>query len=188
MTNQEQKLKRTKLNFLEKFSNFSKAFGSKNIVVGSIIGTLIATTPFIFNLYQSVPNEKIWNTFLFVYDSKYYESARVAAWTITNQLVPLMLLFIWFFTCRHWWYHSILVPIIMFVYQAIETLNSDLYITDQNLILYLLPIMAIIIPSIYLIRAQMFNKLNDADKSFEELEEEFMIKPTTFWSKLKQYF
>ena len=34
----------------------------------------------------------------------------------------------------------------------------------------------------------MFNKINDADKTLEELEEEFMIKPKTFWGKVKQYF
>lgn len=48
--------------------------------------------------------------------------------------------------------------------------------------------MDIIIPSIYLIRAQMMDKLNDASKTLEELEAEFMIKPTTFWGKVKQYF
>jgi hypothetical protein len=59
---------------------------------------------------------------------------------------------------------------------------------DENQIIYLLPVMAIVVPSIYLIRAQMFNKLNDADKTLEELEEEFMIKPKSFWDKVKQYF
>ena len=34
----------------------------------------------------------------------------------------------------------------------------------------------------------MFNKLNDADKTMQELEEEFMYKPLTFWGKVKQYF
>jgi hypothetical protein len=52
----------------------------------------------------------------------------------------------------------------------------------------MLPIMAIVIPSIYLIRAKMFNKINDADKSMQELEEEFMMKPKGVWSTIKQYF
>jgi hypothetical protein len=34
----------------------------------------------------------------------------------------------------------------------------------------------------------MFHKINDADKTLEELEEEFMIKPKTVWGKVKQYF
>lgn len=48
--------------------------------------------------------------------------------------------------------------------------------------------MAIVIPSIYLLRAKMFNKINDANKTMEELEEEFMIKPKGIWGKVKQYF
>jgi hypothetical protein len=76
----------------------------------------------------------------------------------------------------------------MYLYQIIIILNDDLQFADSNQFIYLLPVMAIVIPSIYLIRAKMFNHLNDADKTMKELEEEFMIKPTTFWGKIKQYF
>ncbi|GAA3788462.1 hypothetical protein GCM10022271_21260 [Corallibacter vietnamensis] len=76
----------------------------------------------------------------------------------------------------------------MFIYQIVIILNDDLSFADQNELLYLLPIMAIVIPSIYLIRAQMFNKINTVDKSMEELEDEFKIKPTSLWGKIKQYF
>ncbi|MCX7549521.1 hypothetical protein [Xanthomarina sp. F2636L] len=164
--------------------NYSK----KELILGSIFATIIAISPFLFNLYESVPDTKVWDTFLFSYDSKYYESVYVVAWTLAGKVIPLILLLIWFFTCRHWWYHTIIVPISMFLYQIIQTLNSDLYWVDKNLILYMLPIMAVVIPSIYLIRAKMFDKLNTANKSLEELEDEFMIKPTTFWGKIKQYF
>jgi hypothetical protein len=105
-----------------------------------------------------------------------------------SNITPLLLIFIWFFTNRHWWYHALLVPIAMYIYQIIEILNGDIKFTDTNLILYLLPIMGIIVPSIYLIRAKMFNKINDADKSLEELEEEFKIGGKGFWGKLSDYF
>ncbi len=39
-----------------------------------------------------------------------------------------------------------------------------------------------------LIRAKMFNKINDANKTMKELEEEFMIKPKGVMDTLKQYF
>ena len=150
------------------------------MLVGSIVATIIAATPFIFNLYQSVPNIRVWDTFLFTYESKYYESVAVVAWTLMGKIIPLILLFIWFFTNRHWWYHVILIPIGMYFYQIITTINDDLEFADSNSILYLLPVMAIIIPSIYLIRAKMFDKINTADKSLEELEDEFKIKPRSF--------
>lgn len=165
-----------------------KPKNKKGIWIGTTIATIIALTPYLFNLYESVPNEKVWNTFLFTYDSNYYGSVKVFAWTLVNKLIPLLLLFLWFFTCRHWWYHTLLIPIAMYIYQIIIIVNDDLTFADRDEILYLLPVMAIIIPSIYLVRAKMFNKINDADKSLQELEDEFMIRPKGFFNKLKDYF
>jgi len=152
----------------------------KELLVGAIMATFIAITPYLFTIYESVPQTQVWDTFLFTYNTEYYGTVFVLAWTLTGKLIPLFLLFIWIFTCRHWWYHVLLVPIAMYVYQIITVLNDDLEFADENQMLYLLPVMAIIIPSIYLIRAKMFNKLNDADKTLEELEEEFKIGPRSF--------
>ena len=160
----------------------------KSLIIGTIVATIIAATPFIFNLYQIVPDSKVWDNFLFTYDSLYYEDVNVVAWTLMGKIIPIILLFIWFFTNKHWWYHVIIVPIAMYFYQIITTLDGDLQFADTNQIIYLLPVMAIIIPSIYLIRAQMFDKINTADKTMEELEEEFKIKPKGFFSKITDYF
>ncbi len=180
MSNKQQKLK----NQESKFHRLDR----KSLIIGSVIATLIAITPYLFYLYESVPDERIWDTFLFNYESKYYESAFVLAWTLTGKIVPLYLIFIWFFTCRHWWYHVLLVPIAMYAYQIFITLNDDLDYVDSNQLIYLIPIMAIIVPSIYLIRAQIFNKINNADKTLEELEDEFKMTPKNFWDKVRNYF
>lgn len=181
MNKQQHKLTKPKLRLQESISN-------KELLKGSLLATIIAGSPFIFNLYQSVPDTKVWDTFLFSYESGWYESANVMAWTIMGKLVPLILLFIWFFTNRHWWYHVLIVPIAMYLYQIIDTFNDDIKFSEENTVLYLLPIMAIVIPSIYLLRAKMFDKINTAGKSLEELEEEFMIKPKSFWERLSDYF
>ncbi|WP_299520357.1 hypothetical protein [Winogradskyella sp.] len=149
---------------------------------------MIALSPYLFYLYESVPETQIWDTFLFTYDSKAWGDANYVMWVLTGKLVPLLYLFVWFFTCRHWWYHTILVPIVMYIFQITVMLNEDTEYMDEFQIIYLVPIMAVVVPSIYLIRAKMFNKINDANKTLEELEEEFMIKPTTFWGKVRQYF
>ncbi len=160
----------------------------KSILYGSIFATLIAITPYLFYLYESVPSSKVWSTFLFTYNSKGYNDANTVMWLVTGKAIPLFLLFIWFFTCRHWWYHVLLVPIAMYLYQMISIFNDDLSYVDQFQLMHLLPIMAIVIPSIYLLRARMFDRLNTVDKSMEELEDEFKIKPTSLWGKIKQYF
>ena len=159
----------------------------KDLIFGSFIATLLAITPFLFNLYESVPQQRVWDTFLFTYESPYYEDVFTMAWTLMNKIIPLFLLFIWFFTCRHWWYHTLLVPIAMYIYQGMIILNDDLDYMDTDQILYLLPVMAVIIPSIYLIRAKMFNKMNE-NKSLQELEEEFKIRPKGVFGRLKDYF
>lgn len=163
---------------------------NSKLIISSLIATLIAITPYLFYLHESVPDTKIWNTFLFTYDSKAWEDANYVMWIATGKAIPLLLLFIWFFTCRHWWYHVVLVPIAMYSYQIFGIFIQDQeknYI-DEFPFLYLVPLMAIIIPSIYLIRAKMFNKINDADKTMEELEEEFKIKPKSIFGKLSNYF
>lgn len=173
---------------LKSLQKDNKSIYSKSIINGSLIGVLIALTPILFYSYIYVPEGKVWDNFLFTYDSGYYKSAQTGIWLLMTKLTPLFLLFIWFFTCRHWWYHAILVPIAMFLYQLIGTVNDDIRFFDNFDLIYMLPIMALIIPSIYLIRAKMFNRINDAGKSMQELEEEFMMKPKGVWSKVKQYF
>lgn len=169
-------------------SRFQATNSNQSLILGSVIATLIAITPFLFEIYKSVPSGRVWSTFLFTYDSFWFEDAQIAAWTLTGKLVPLYLLFIWFFTCRQWWYHALLVPIVMYIYQIFQILNDDIRFAENNQVLYLLPIMAIVIPSIYLIRARMFNKITEADKTMEELEEEFKIKPKGIFGKLRDYF
>lgn len=180
----QQKLRKERENSCQPTNKLSR----RSIFIGTIIAIFITSTPLLFSLYESVPSSKVWNTFLFTYDSNFWEDAQYAMWVFTGKFIPLLLLIIWFFTNRHWWYHALLVPIIMYSYQIVTMYNTDNKIIDENQTLYLLPVMAVIIPSIYLIRAKMFDKINNADKTLEELEEEFMIKPKTIWGKVRQYF
>lgn len=157
-----------------------------NLILGSIVATLIAITPYIFYSYESVPDEKIWNTFLFTFESMYYENANVAIWIMMGKIIPLYLLFIWFFTCRHWWFHVLIIPIAMYIFQFFTVFIDETDFFDQFELMYLIPIMAIVIPSIYLIRAKMFNRLTS--QSMQELEDEYRIGPRSVWDKVKDYF
>ncbi|WP_246277491.1 hypothetical protein [Winogradskyella ursingii] len=180
----QHKLKRAK----ESSSKTDKQKLSRSAIVGTILGTIIAASPLFYSLHESVPTGKVWSTFLFTYESGAWEDAQYAMWVYTGKFLPLILLTIWFFTCKQWWYHAILVPIIMYVFQIVTTFNAEAQRIDEGQIVVLLPILVIIVPSIYLIRAKMFNKINDSDKTLEELEEEFMLKPKTLWGKITQYF
>ena len=160
----------------------------KSLIIGSIIATFIALVPYFSYLYESVPDERIWDTFLFTYDAGSWETANYAMWILTSKLLPLLLVFIWFFTCRHWWYHVLLVPIAMYIYQIVPIFDENIGYIDQFQLMHLFPIMAIVVPSIYLLRARIFNKLNTVNKSMQELEDELKIQPKGVWGTIKQYF
>ena len=166
----------------------SQATDKRKYILGSIMAIAIASSPYLFYLHESVPRTQTWSTFLFEYNSRAWGDANLAMWILTGKALPLLFLIIWFFTNRHWWYHALLVPISMYIFQIFSFFNEELDYLDEFQLIYLVPIMCIIIPSIYLIRAQIFNKINYADKTMEEIEAEFMLKPTTLWGKIKQYF
>ena len=132
----------------------------KILSVGTLIALCIVLSPILFYAYQGFPDVKSWESFLFgTIDSKYYESINTLAWVVFGKVVPFILLLIWFFTCKHWWYHSIIVPISMYVFQIITSLNQDLSFNDTNELLYTIPIIAIVAAITYTIRTKIFDRL-----------------------------
>ena len=154
--------------------NFEKSQKIKILSLGSFMAFLIAISPYIFYLYESFPDTKTWNTFLFNFETRNNPSLYVIAWYFMNKFIPLMLLIIWFFTCKHWWYHVILIPISMYIFQLFSLVNDDIRYIDEFEIYYIIPVMMIVIPIVYLIRLKLFDKLVhgiDIDKIDKELKE-----------------
>ena len=151
----------------------STAQPSKFLLTGSLIALLIAFSPYLFYLYEIFPNGSVWETSFFTYESLYYDSVMVAAWTYLGKITPLLLLLIWFFTCKHWWYHVILVPVSMYSYQLISTVYDDVYKVqdpmDTNQLIYLAPFFIVILSIVYLIRIKIFDRIYGIDLS--EIEE-----------------
>ncbi|WP_268225106.1 hypothetical protein [Sinomicrobium oceani] len=144
-----------------------------SLLMGSIVAALIAISPYIFYLFENFPNEQKWEFFIFSFNSPTYQNLNTFAWIFLGKFVPLYLLFLWFFTCKHWWYHVILIPIAMYVFQLFSVINDDIRYYDQFEIYYLIPIMLIIIPIVYLIRLKLFDKIVhgiDMKKLDEELK------------------
>ena len=150
-------------------NKLSKDQRSKFLFTGSILGLIIAFSPYIFYLYEIFPSGRIWENSFFTYESKYYEDVLTAAWTYLGKIVPLLLLFIWFFTCKHWWYHVILVPIIMYAFQLITAFYQDAFLKidlmDNNQLIYLAPFFIIVLSIVYLIRIKIFDRIYGIDLS-----------------------
>jgi hypothetical protein len=156
----------------------------KSLIQGGIIVLIIGSTPFLYYAYESFPNDsKIWETFLFTFVTK-YNSLYDYAWFLTGKLIPVLLLLIWFFTCKHWWHWIILVPLSMYVFQFINILKQS-FDVDEVEIIYVIPIMMVVIPFVYLIRAKIFSQMrHDNLKSFEEE----LFQKRSFWQQIRDLF
>ncbi|MEZ7917173.1 MAG: hypothetical protein QMB57_00750 [Patiriisocius sp.] len=140
---------------------------SKSIFVGSVVAFFIALTPILFYSYKSFPEIAVWETSFFTLETV-FRSWFDYAWYLANKIIPLYLLFIWFFTCKHWWHWILLVPIGMYSFQTWGLIQE--YDGVDELELYLVfPIMMVVVPLIYLIRAKLFNQITGNDLvAFEE--------------------
>lgn len=138
-------------------SDISSKKKSRSILIGSLVAITIAITPYLFYTYNYFPQGKNLDLYFFTYESKYQESIVLTMWLVMNKLIPILLLILWFFTCKHWWYHAILIPISMFTFQLVSQINQDRYL-DEVEIYWLLPIMLVITPFVYFIRVKLFDK------------------------------
>ena len=132
----------------------------KILSIGTLIALCIVLSPILSYIYQGFPNVKTWESFLFgTIHSNYYESIQILVWVVFSKVVPFILLLIWFFTCKHWWYHSILVPIAMYVFQIYSTINDDLLFADSDEFYIIIPLIAIVAAITYTIRTKIFDRL-----------------------------
>jgi len=163
----------------------SRPTGKSSLYQGGVIVLLIAITPFLFYSYKSFPSDtQVWETSFFTFKTE-YNSLNLYFWFLTGKIIPIYLLLFWFFTCKHWWHWIILVPLAMYFFQLISILNDNNKFVDEVELIYLLPLMMILIPSVYLIRSKLFNKVRGND--LEDFEEDLMLKKTT-WQQLKDLF
>ena len=139
----------------------------KNLFAGSLVVIVIAITPLLFYSYKSFPDVKIWETSFFTAETA-FRSWFDYTWYLANKIIPLLLLFIWFFTRKHWWHWILLIPIGMYSFQIWGLIQENEGV-DEIELFYVFPIMMIVVPSVYLIRAKLFNTLRGIDlKAFEE--------------------
>lgn len=156
----------------------------KSLIQGGIIVLIIACTPFIYYAYESFPAEsQVWETPFFTFTTQ-YPSFYQFAWFITGKLIPVIILLLWFFTCKHWWHWIILVPLAMYVFQLFSILKQNFNV-DEVEIIYVIPIMMILVPFVYLLRAKLFSQMRQDDlKSFEEE----LLQKRSFWQQIKDLF
>ncbi|WP_299764652.1 hypothetical protein [uncultured Dokdonia sp.] len=148
-----------------KFQAANKKTKNRILISGTLIALSLIISPYLFTLYDLFPDDIVWESPFGTYTSTYYESVNVAAWTLFGKLIPLYFLLLWFFTCKHWWYHAILVPICLYTWQIYGILNDDIVFPDVNDIYVLAPLVLIMAIFSYTIRTKIFDKIHGIDLS-----------------------
>jgi hypothetical protein len=157
--------------------------GKKELFIGGIIVILVALSPFVFYSYKSFPQNNLWETSLFTIETGFPDWFAYA-WYLVGKIVPLYLLLLWFFTCKHWWHWIILVPIAMYAFQLWGLINESNKLDELELY-YILPLMMVLVPFVYIVRAKLFDKVRGDDlKSFEEE----LAQEKTIWQQIKDLF
>lgn len=145
---------------MKEYANKNRKKARQKILFDSIGILLIILSPFIFKLHQYLstdPDSTI--SFLgYIIDNHGFADLNTFAWFLLSKIVPFYLFIIWFLTCKHWWYHIILIPATMYAFQVFEVLYSDDNIVDTRNIMWLLPVCMVVIPIVYFIRIKLVDK------------------------------
>lgn len=146
---------------------------------GSLIIAFMLFIPYAFYLYQNFPDQKNYEIFGLSFTSNYYESVRYFAHNFFSKLIPLALLILWFTTCKHWWYHSIAIPISVYIFQLISVVNDDVEFNDEMEFIYSLPFTILILTILYFIRSKisLFLKAKDLKKQADEVIDNVKLHP-----------
>ncbi|WP_350285954.1 hypothetical protein [uncultured Croceitalea sp.] len=140
-----------------KFNQLAK----KRILIESLVAFLIMLSPFVFKTHEYMPAAGEGDSFSilgFTIGLNGYPSVESHVWFLVSKFVPFYLLVIWFLTCRHWWHHIILIPILMYSFQLFELYFSEDEIIDSENLMWLLPVCIVIIPFVYFIRLKLYDK------------------------------
>ena len=122
---------------------------------------LIIALPLIFYLKHLIPDE-ILGTELFGYE---FELSNVL-WYLTLKIYVIVLLSIWYFTCKNWWKIAILIPLTIEIFKLFSFFNFRNDTFDEKDFLTSLPItlpiiIILILISIKLKRFLFVNKIRN---------------------------
>jgi len=159
----------------------------KRFVIETIMLFFIILSPFIFKLHGYLPRdpEATLEIFGLTIDRNGFPNIRTHIWFLLGKIIPLYLLIIWFFTCKQWWNHLILIPILMYAFQTFEVIFNEGDTVDSENLIWLLPVCMVVIPLVYFIRMKLVDKyvhgidLEAMEAELNALKEKANYKPTT---------
>jgi hypothetical protein len=145
---------------MKKSTSSPEAKARKKFFIETFAVFFIIISPFIFKSHQYLSGDPdaILNFLGMTFDRNGFADLNTYGWFLLGKFVPFYLLVIWFFTCKHWWYHAILIPAMMYAFQIFEVVYSVDNIVDTDNIWWLLPVCMVVIPFVYFIRIKLYDK------------------------------
>jgi len=117
---------------LNKLKTFISKQPRKVLIREVIIALILLSMPFWFIVIDYVPNVEEISIGYFSIKSLAFHDLNVMMWVITLKFIPLITLLIWFFTCKHWWRFTILVPIIFVISQLANLFATNRYMDKDE--------------------------------------------------------
>jgi len=144
------------------------------LFIDTLIILFVAISPFIAYSYLAAPKSEVWETPFFTLTNNGFSNTFVAMWIYVGKLVPLYLFIFWFITCKHWWYHIILIPITLYGFQFFAALSKGSNLIDENESIWVIIVLMVIAPIVYILRLRLYDRLVlgiDLKKIDAELDE-----------------
>ncbi len=97
----------------------------KNLKKDLVVIFIVTLIPFLFFIYRLVPDTNIWVTDFFVIDfGSFFESSQYFFWFMSVKILTLMLLSLWYLTCRNTWRYVLFLPIAAEIHKAYTLLKT----------------------------------------------------------------
>ncbi len=132
---------------LKKTNTKSQTTGNryKRFIQGALISIILISTPFLFYLYRLAPKADTWDLGFMVLNNGGFSTVKVFVHALMTKLMFLIFTTIWFFTSKHWWRFSILIPFGLFFFQTTGVINQNIKYTEDfnfwSVVPMLLPIL-----------------------------------------------
>lgn len=127
-----------------------------SLIIGSIAVISIFSTPYLLYLHKFIdPDVTNYNTIFGNFKGGLYTYAQTYVYLLLSKITPLLLLTVWFLTNKHWWVHSLIIPISVYVFQIIAVINDSEEFVDDIEFIYTVPIAILIMVVLYFLRSKM---------------------------------
>lgn len=132
---------------------------------GSIVAVILALFPYLFFTYEAVPADLWGISWLNTISDNLGGDAYITGWLLMQKLGPVVLLGVWFITCKHWWYHVIAIPFSMYLFQLIVVLTPLFEYLDHFEIYFVIPVVIVSLLLSYVARIRIYDKIHGIDLS-----------------------